>query len=174
MFLRAMCSVSASASFRLTCILRVGYTQAYKRPVPTGAAMPPRARKYAPELRELAVRMVETERPGYASDWAAIRAVADKLGIRSPETLRKWVADSRSRQRPTGGAKRLWLPTLRKLVFRQHPIIAGAVVTLLGGLGLAYSQLLIGSNDPALAVDQVNVSNSHSLSTVDIKLINNG
>jgi transposase len=46
---------------------------------------------YPPELRERAVRMVAEVRPEYPSDWPAICAVAQKLGIGSAETLRKWV-----------------------------------------------------------------------------------
>jgi transposase len=42
-------------------------------------------------LRERAMRMVAEVRPGYASEWAAIGAVAQKLGIGSSETLRKWI-----------------------------------------------------------------------------------
>jgi transposase len=50
-----------------------------------------RGTSYPPELRERAIRMVAEVRPDYPSDWPAIRAVADKLGIGSAETLRKWV-----------------------------------------------------------------------------------
>jgi len=46
---------------------------------------------YPAELRERAVRMVAEVRPDYASEWAAIGAVAQKLGIGSTETLRKWI-----------------------------------------------------------------------------------
>ena len=46
---------------------------------------------YPPELRERAVRMVAQVRPDYPSDWPAICAVAEKLGIGTAETLRKWV-----------------------------------------------------------------------------------
>jgi transposase len=42
-------------------------------------------------LRERAVRMVAEVRPEYPSDWPAICAVAERLGIGSAETLRKWV-----------------------------------------------------------------------------------
>jgi transposase len=35
--------------------------------------------------------MVAEVRPNYDSDWAAITAVAQKLGIGTTETLRKWV-----------------------------------------------------------------------------------
>ena len=46
---------------------------------------------YPPELRERAVRMVAGVRPEYPSDRPTICAVAQKLGIGSAETLRKWV-----------------------------------------------------------------------------------
>ena len=50
-----------------------------------------RVTNYPPELRERAVRMVAQVRPDYPSDWPAICAVAEKLGIGTAETLRKWV-----------------------------------------------------------------------------------
>jgi transposase len=37
------------------------------------------------------MRMVAEVRPDYPSEWAAIGAVAQKLGIGSSETLRKWI-----------------------------------------------------------------------------------
>ncbi len=43
------------------------------------------------ELRERAVRMVAEVAPQYGSEYEAIREVAAKLGIGSPETLRQWV-----------------------------------------------------------------------------------
>jgi len=46
---------------------------------------------YPPEMRERAVRMVSEISADYPSQWAAITAVASKLGIGSAETLRKWV-----------------------------------------------------------------------------------
>jgi transposase len=57
---------------------------------------------YPRELRERAVRMVAEVRPSYESDWPAITAVAQKLGIGSAETLRKWVrqAEVDGGQRP--------------------------------------------------------------------------
>src|SRR6266516_119792 len=51
--------------------------------------MSPRPTKYPQELREHAIRMFAEERLNYPSEAAAIRAVADRLGIRSPDTLRK-------------------------------------------------------------------------------------
>ena len=46
---------------------------------------------YPRELRERAVRMVAEVRPNYEHEYAAITAVAAKLGIRTAETVRKWV-----------------------------------------------------------------------------------
>ncbi len=52
----------------------------------------PNSVRYPTELRERAVRMVlQGHREGaYASEWAAICAVAQMLGP-TPETVRKWV-----------------------------------------------------------------------------------
>ena len=49
-----------------------------------------RPSKYAPELRERAVRMVFEHAHEHPSQWATIRSVGDKLGI-STEALRRWV-----------------------------------------------------------------------------------
>jgi len=48
------------------------------------------SQNYPLELRERAVLMVAEVRADYPSEWAAIVAVAKKLGIGSAETLRKW------------------------------------------------------------------------------------
>jgi transposase len=50
-----------------------------------------RSQHYPPELRERAVRMVVEVTPDYDSQWAAINAVAEKLGVETAETVRKWV-----------------------------------------------------------------------------------
>jgi transposase len=50
-----------------------------------------RPSKYPHELRERAVRMVLESRADYPSEYEAIRSIAGKLGIVSPESLRKWV-----------------------------------------------------------------------------------
>ena len=57
--------------------------------------------QYPREMRERALRMVEEVRPNYESDWAAMNAVADKLGIATGETIRKWV-----RRREIGAGQR--------------------------------------------------------------------
>lgn len=46
---------------------------------------------YPAELRKRAVRMVAEVRPDYDTEWAAMKAVATKLGIGTTETLRTWV-----------------------------------------------------------------------------------
>jgi transposase len=52
-----------------------------------------RPSKYAPELRERAVRLVQEHTDQYPSQWAAIRSVGEKLGC-STEALRRWVRQS--------------------------------------------------------------------------------
>jgi transposase len=49
-----------------------------------------RPRRYSPEVRERAVRMVFEQESEYGSQWAAIRSIAGKIGC-TEETLRKWV-----------------------------------------------------------------------------------
>ncbi|WP_344016990.1 IS3 family transposase, partial [Kitasatospora atroaurantiaca] len=57
---------------------------------------------YPPELRRRAVRMVAEVLGDYPNESAALRAVAEKLGIGSAETLRNWVRRDQvdSGQRP--------------------------------------------------------------------------
>jgi transposase len=50
-----------------------------------------RPSKYPRELQERAVRMVMESMADYGSEYEAIRSIATKLGITSPESLRKWV-----------------------------------------------------------------------------------
>jgi transposase len=42
-------------------------------------------------MKERAVRMVGEIRGNYGNEYAAIKAVAARLGIGSPETVRKWL-----------------------------------------------------------------------------------
>lgn len=48
------------------------------------------SKRYAPEVRERAVRLVLEHRHEHESQWAAIVSVAGKIGC-TPETLRSWV-----------------------------------------------------------------------------------
>lgn len=50
-----------------------------------------RPSRYPQELQERAVRLVIESRADYASEYAAIKSVSAKLGITSPESLRKWL-----------------------------------------------------------------------------------
>ena len=56
-----------------------------------------RPSKYPRELRERSVRMVMESKADYPSEFEAIRSIAGKLGIGSPETLRKWVRQAGDR-----------------------------------------------------------------------------
>ena len=49
------------------------------------------SRRYPPELRERAVRMVAEISGQHDSEWAAISEVARLLGVGCAETVRKWV-----------------------------------------------------------------------------------
>jgi transposase len=49
------------------------------------------SRRYPPELRERAVRMVAEIRSEHESEWAAMGRVAELLGVKTPETVRQWV-----------------------------------------------------------------------------------
>jgi transposase len=50
----------------------------------------PKPKEFSPEFRERAVRLFREHQGEYASRWAAMRGIAEKLGC-SAETLRSWV-----------------------------------------------------------------------------------
>jgi transposase len=49
-----------------------------------------KAKRYSPEVRERAVRMVFEHEKDHASRWATLISIASKIGC-TPETLRSWV-----------------------------------------------------------------------------------
>src|SRR6476619_145279 len=49
------------------------------------------SRRYPPDLRERAVRMVAEVRASHATEWAAMRAVSELIGVGTTETVRNWV-----------------------------------------------------------------------------------
>jgi transposase len=67
--------------------------------------------KYDPDLKAKAVRLYQDHVAGYPSQWAAMKAIAGRLGM-TTETLRKWVRQSevdagRKPGLPTESAKEL-------------------------------------------------------------------
>jgi transposase len=52
-----------------------------------------RQKSFSREVRERAVRMVQEHRGEYASEWAAMNAIAPKISC-TAETLRNWVRQS--------------------------------------------------------------------------------
>ena len=57
---------------------------------------------YPAELRERAVRMVQEQAREHASEWAAMRSVAAKVGC-TAETLRQWVRQAERGRGERGG-----------------------------------------------------------------------
>ena len=49
-----------------------------------------KSKRFSPEVRERAVRMVQEHRSDYPSLWAAIESIAPKIGC-VPQTLNEWV-----------------------------------------------------------------------------------
>ena len=57
---------------------------------------------YSPEVRERAARLVFEHQKEYASQWAAIKSIASKIGC-TAETLRTWVRRTEVDQGVRGG-----------------------------------------------------------------------
>ena len=73
-----------------------------------------RPRKYSPEVRDRAVRLVFEHEDQHDSQWAAIRSVAEKIGCTS-ETLRHWV-----RQAERDQGRRPGLTTDERAVLKEQ------------------------------------------------------
>ena len=69
-----------------------------------------RSKKFSPEVRERAVRLVQEHRGEYPSLWAAIESIAPKIGC-VPQTLNDWVkrdeVDSGQREGLTSSEREL-------------------------------------------------------------------
>ena len=61
-----------------------------------------RSKRYSPEIRERAVRMVFEQQSEYESEWAAMCSISSKIGC-TAETLRKWVRRSETDQGKRSG-----------------------------------------------------------------------
>lgn len=60
------------------------------------------SKRYSPEVRERAVRMVFEHEDEYDSEWAAIVSISQKIGC-SGETLRNWVRQAERDQGKRAG-----------------------------------------------------------------------
>jgi transposase len=69
--------------------------------------------RFSPEVRERAVRLVGEQQSQHESQWAAICAVASKIGC-TAETLRRWV-----RQAERDAGKREGLTTSEREEFKR-------------------------------------------------------
>jgi transposase len=72
-------------------------------------------KQYPIEVRQRAVRLVTEQRDQYQSEYEAIRSIAVKLGISTPETLRKWVRQAEIYSGRRAGATSEESAELRKL-----------------------------------------------------------
>jgi transposase len=73
-----------------------------------------RPSRFAPEVRERAIRMVLEHQGDHESQWAAIESIAGKMGC-SAETLRKWVRRAECDQGVRAGVTSAERERLREL-----------------------------------------------------------
>jgi hypothetical protein len=147
------------------------------------SAISPQLPRYTPELRERAIRMVAEVRANYPSEWAAICAVAAKLEIRSPGTLRRWIVQNDSSAKRKASK---W-GFLKKLLPGTRTTVGAIIITVVGGLTLVYVENFAGvnKNQAQVELDQLSASPgdiaylNSSLGRdvpfkIDVKLINAG
>ena len=73
-----------------------------------------RSSRYSPEFRERAVHMLLEQQEQHTSQWAAMNAIAQKVGC-TAETLRKWVRQSEIDQGKRAGLNSTERERLRDL-----------------------------------------------------------
>ena len=71
------------------------------------------SKRYSPEVRERAVRLVREAEQEHSSQWATIQSIAAKIGC-THETLRRWV-----RQSEKDRGERAGLTTDEKALLKQ-------------------------------------------------------
>ena len=71
------------------------------------------SKRYSPEVRERAVRLVFEHRDEYPSQWATITSISSKFGM-TPQTLCTWV-----RQAERDGGKRPGLTSAERARLRE-------------------------------------------------------
>lgn len=88
-----------------------------------------RLARYAPETHERAVRMVPEHQSEYSSQWAAICAVAAKIGCQ-PETLQIWVRQAERNQSLRSGPPSSEITTKPKALLSNCPLDGGGYESL--------------------------------------------
>jgi transposase len=71
------------------------------------------SKRYSPEVRERAVRLVREVQQPHSSQWSAIQSISAKIGC-TDETLRRWVRESE-----TNRGERAGLTTDEKALLKQ-------------------------------------------------------
>ena len=71
-------------------------------------------KRYSPEVRERAVRLVFEQKEAHGSEWAAIGSISSKIGC-TAETLRRWVREWERDQGMRGGLTRTDRERLKEL-----------------------------------------------------------
>ena len=90
------------------------------------------ASKYDPEMRAKAVRLVLDHRDDYPSEWAAITAVSERLGM-TAETLRSWIRQQQVNDGKRDGVSSEAAAEIRVLKRRNAELEQTNVI--LGGTG---------------------------------------